>query len=261
MTLTLPAVSEGFLLDEDNALRNFLRGLTVSDGANHNRDVGVWFSHPDLEVREQKYPYMIITLLDISEATNRVMAGHGDVTGIPMDILRDAGIDPVVVNGEVFNANGLWNDAWSDSPSFALQFIGHYPLPTQIDYQIRAFSRHPRHSRDLFYQFLSKKVPYRYGELDMMEIDGSYRRLELLDVSHGEQVEGNKRLFISSFTLRVDSWMPYGADVDVIENAVVVKIFGQIRPMGPDGYYYSDPSDRYTWYIEGTPAQSPEPTQ
>lgn len=246
----MPNFSEGFLQDEDNALRNHLRGITVSDNQVPDRPVGVWFSHPDTEMREQKYPYMVITLIDVTEAKNRVMSGRSEVTGISVASLENVGIYPEIYDGQVYNAAGLWNDIWMDTSSFPLKFYGHAPLPVQIDYQIRAFSRHPRHARSIVASFLGNKVPYRYGFLDMSYIDGSVRRLELLDISHGEQVENSKRLFITAFTVRVDSWMPYGDDVEVIENALVTKVYGVLNVTDPEGQPYPNPDNRFGWYLE-----------
>ena len=44
-----------FLLDEDEAIRDLLLGMTVTDQkANTTRNVGVWFGQPDQELRDQK---------------------------------------------------------------------------------------------------------------------------------------------------------------------------------------------------------------
>ena len=67
--------SEGFLLDEDRALRDLMKGIVVSDGADRNRSVEAWFGHPDLELREQKYPYITVDLLEIQEGVDRVHRG------------------------------------------------------------------------------------------------------------------------------------------------------------------------------------------
>lgn len=242
MTLSapeFPSLSEGFLLDEDNALRGHLMGLKVSDDADRERPVGVWYSHPDVEIREQKYPYMVITLIDVSEATNRIHSGRVEVTGVPLALLEDKGIDPVVVDGKVYNGNGLWSDVWADQPSLALRFMATPPLPVQVDYQVRAFARHPRHSRQIVRDFLAQKVSYRYSYLDMSGINGEFRRLELLDISHGETVENNKRLFISAFTLRVDSFMPYGDNVEVYEDQYVVAVLGTLNAFATNGDTYT----------------------
>lgn len=226
-----PNVSDGFLIDEDNALRDHLLGLQVHDNTGQPRPVGVWFSHPEAEAREQKYPYAVLNLIDVTEAKNRVMSGYGSgwvpALAFPMDLLPT----DVVLDEEthrLYNGEGIWNDVWLDKSSFPLTVYSRPPVPVQVDYQIRAFSRHPRHDRQILAGFLGKKVPYRYGWLDMQSIDGTTRRLELLDIGHSEAVEAGKRLFVSTFTVRVDSFMPVG-EVQVYEGQYVVKVLANIR--------------------------------
>ena len=228
MTVTFPNRSEGFLLDEDNALRRHLMGLTVSDDAAQDRKVGVWFSHPDTETREQRYPYIIINLIDVTEASNRVHSGEYEPVSVPIDWLEQS-MDVVVVpessttRGGVYNTAGIWVDTWRDEWATPLRFEGPAPVPVQIDYQVRAFSRHPRHSREIIAGLLGRKLPYRYGVLDMRDIDGSVRRTQLLDIAHAETIEDLKRLFVEVFTVRVDAVMPYSLDdLRVYEDDVVV---------------------------------------
>ena len=50
-----------FLLSEDEALRNLLKDMTVTDQKSvteegPTRKVGVWFGQPDQEIRNQNYP-------------------------------------------------------------------------------------------------------------------------------------------------------------------------------------------------------------
>jgi len=237
-----PKLSDGFILDEDNALRRHLMGLKVSDDASHPRKVGVWFAHPDKEIREQRYPYILLSLIDISEASNRVQAGFTQMSGVDLDWVAE--LMPGVIlapdeNGitRAYNGDGLWSDVWRDSPSVPLRFFGPAPIPVQIDYQVRAFSRHPRHSRSILAGLLGRKVPYRYGNLDMRDIDGSIRRIELLDIAHGESVEDGKRLFVSVFTIRVDSFMPNGDENNlfIYEDEVVVKVVTNLSKLVDDG--------------------------
>lgn len=225
-----PNLSQGFLLDEDNALRRHLMGLTVSDDAADPRKVGVWFSHPDNEVREQRYPYIVISLIDVTEASNRVHSGTYEPVSVPLDWLGGfgnvvLGTDSYGVVG-AYNALGRWSDVWDDRWGRPLRFEGPSPIPVQIDYQVRAFSRHPRHSRELIAGLLGRRIPYRYGVLDMRDIDGSIRRTQLMDIAHGESVEDQKRLFVEVFTIRVDSFMPYSMD-DLIayEDQFVSDVF------------------------------------
>lgn len=49
-------VSEGWIFDEDRALRDLLDDIKVSDSGRNNRRVGVWFGIPDQELRQQSYP-------------------------------------------------------------------------------------------------------------------------------------------------------------------------------------------------------------
>ena len=66
-----------FLISEDEALRERLLGMTVSDDKNSSRAVGVWFGQPDPEIRQQSFPYVTVNMIDISEARERVMNCEG----------------------------------------------------------------------------------------------------------------------------------------------------------------------------------------
>jgi hypothetical protein len=188
--------------------------------------VGVWFSHPDNEIREQTYPYMVISMIDVTEATDRVMSGYYDeavpVHAFPTEALPD----------EAYYKDGHFWIPQSDHP---MEFLGKPPMPVQIDYQIRLFSRHPRHARVMLADFLGEKIPYRYAELNMGYVDGGARRMHLLDIGHAETIENNKRLFVSSFTVRVDSFMPSG-EILVVMKIPVRKVIGIIRGHTPEWY-------------------------
>lgn len=231
-----PNASEGFLLDEDNALRQHLLGMTVTDDQNRTREVGVWFSHPDLEIRDQVYPYCVISLIDVTEATNRVLSGY-------YAEFIDSHSFPVSALPEGAYLNPEDNKFYVPESEYPLEFLTRPPVPVQIDYQIRLFSRHPRHSRMMLADFLGNKIPYRYGVLDMGEIDGSARRLHLLDIGHAETVENDKRLFVSSFTVRVDSFMPT-SDILVVMRIPVTKVIGVIKG-------YSAPDYSKAMYVSG----------
>lgn len=262
--MVYPNVSDGFLLDEDNALRRHLMGLEVSDDANTRRNVGVWFSHPDNEIREQRYPYIVIQLIDITEASNRVHSGKYEPLSIPVDwILRNAhGVEVIEVGGvplpfSTTSLQGYWTDLWVDTWALPLRFEGPSPIPVQIDYQVRAFSRHPRHSRTLIASLLGRKIPYRYGTLDMEDIDGSWRRVELLDIAHGESIESQKRLFISVFTIRVDGFMPYSmdnmADIRAIDdNLLVASVYLDVFQKDSEGTLLKDPDTTETAIAPGS---------
>jgi hypothetical protein len=141
----------------------------------------------------------------------------------------------VGADGRLYNGDGIWNDIWMDESSYPILCISENPIPVQIDYTIRAYSRHPRHDREIIGGFLSRKVNYRYYWLPMGGIDGTNRRMELLSVGHSETQEMGKRLFMSVFTVRVDSWMPAG-DVTVVEGQNVLKVLGTVYHKDIQGF-------------------------
>jgi hypothetical protein len=155
--------------------------MKVSDiaaGANA-RTVGIWFSHPDKEERDAMYPYGVITLIDINEARERLMVGRA-----PLDEIPD----------------------WVTLPQAGTAVIeGDLPVPVNLDYQIQIYSRNPRHSRSIIAQMLNYRTPMRGGRLKV--VDGTYRRMDLIGVTHRESDESNKRLFTETFTVRISSEM------------------------------------------------------
>jgi len=176
-----------FLLSEDEALRNLLKDLTVTDQKSvteegPTRKVGVWFGQPDQEITEQKYPYITIDMIDIAEDFSRAMRGK-----VKPEYLSD----PTTI-GESTEYDSELHD-WEIN----------YPIPVNIDYQITTFSRQPRHDRQILAQLLYTKIPLRFAVL--MTNDNTVRRLDVLDVSKRDITESGKRLFVNAITLRVSS--------------------------------------------------------
>ena len=169
-----------FILDEDQALRNLLVGIEVSDqkadASGTPRKVGVWFGQPDLEIRDQSYPYITIDLVDISEDPRRAMRG--------------------LARPEYMRPDGVTDDTWAVD----------YPTPVNIDYQITTYARQPRHDRTILAALLASRLPLRFGTL--LPNDGTVRRLDVLDVAKRDQVENGKRMFVNIFTIRVSSEIP-----------------------------------------------------
>jgi len=177
-----------FLLSEDKALRDLLVGLKVTDQKSDatgtaTRNVKVYFGQPDQELRDQTYPYMTIDMIDIAEDFSRSMRGKTKPSYLP-----DPTANP--------DGTGDYNPETSD-------WNIHWPIPMNIDYQITAYSRQPRHDRELLAQILNTKIPPRFAVLELD--DGTVRRLDLLDISKRDITEQGKRLFVNAFTVRVSS--------------------------------------------------------
>lgn len=177
-----------FLLNEDEALKNLLSGMTVTDqkaGSTQatTRAVRVWFGQPDQEITAQTYPYITIDMIDVAEDFMRAMRGKSQPSYIdPPEIMVDTEVefDPNLHDWEI-----------------------DYPIPVNIDYQITVYSRQPRHDRAILAQLINTKIPLRFAVLETN--DGTIRRLDVLDISKRDITESGKRLFVNAITVRVSS--------------------------------------------------------
>lgn len=172
-----------FILDEDSALRNALKGMVVhdqiSDAAGTPRPVRVWFGQPDQELTEQLYPYVVIDLINIERDPTRESRG--------------------------------WTTAPYLKPEVMVQntdFEADIPIPVNLDYQITTFSRNPYHDRQILTQINFQKIPQRFGILNLN--DGTVRRMDVMAYAKRDAVEQAKRLFVNVITVRVSSEVSRG---------------------------------------------------
>jgi hypothetical protein len=188
-----------FLISEDEALRNLLLGMTVTDQkaaseGGSTRSVKVYFGQPDQEIRSQSYPYIVIDMIDIAEDNLRAMRGM--VKPIYMD-------DPETMPAVQGLNPELPYDAQTNN------WMIRWPIPVNIDYQVTTYSRQPRHDREILSQILYTRIPMRFAILEPEDGNsegvGTVRRLDLLDISKRDVTEQGKRLFVNAFTVRVSS--------------------------------------------------------
>ena len=164
-----------YIINEDKALKTLLTGITVSDSGNATRPVGVWFGQPDVEIRNQVYPYITIELVGVAEATDRAHRGYIDMPYTP------EGADPEV------------------------NFASWYPIPVNLDYQITTYARQPRHDRQIINALFGiNRLPLRFGLLLIPE-DGTVRRLDVMGFVKRDTTEQDKRLFSNVYNIRVSS--------------------------------------------------------
>lgn len=185
-----------FLLAEDEALRNLLKDVIVTDqkatGAETPRKVGVWFGQPDQELTAQKYPYMTIDMIDVAEDFARAVRGR---------------IKPAYIDDPAYMVQGVQGVQGVQYDEDVNDWDMNFPIPVNIDYQITTYSRQPRHDRQILAQLLYTRLPLRFGTLDTGANDatGTTRRLDVLDVSKRDVTEQGKRLFVNAFTVRISS--------------------------------------------------------
>lgn len=163
------------LINEDNALKKLLTGMTVSDSGNAARPVGVWFGQPDPQIKQQIYPYITLDLIGVSEAVERTHVGTVSLPYTP------EGYDP-------------------ETP-----YETQYPIPVDLMYQITTFARQPRHDRQIIAQLFGPlRLPLRFGMIAIPE-DGTVRRLDMLAFSKRDFTETDKRLFSNVYTVSISA--------------------------------------------------------
>lgn len=173
-----------FILAEDAALKAHLSGLTVVDekagGTSTPRAVQVWFGTPDVELRNQTFPFITIDLMDVRLAPERQMSGV------------------------IYDRDKAGTVAGSNSQVYSYE----YPMTYDLVYQISTFARHPRHDRVLIQQLMQNKIPSKYGKLGIRNdanTETTYRHMFLDEFLKRDTVEEGRRLLRNIFIVRVVS--------------------------------------------------------
>lgn len=177
-----PPTEGDFLLNEDLALKNLLLGLTVTDGNNANRPVGVRFGEPDPEIAEQKYPYIIIDLIDVRENTPQVMSDYGPPENFDY-LALPTGDDYYGVTGFIVS-------------------------PMLLTYQVSSWSRQPRHDRQILSALNHGPLHPRAWQ-GLPVSDGTLRRLIVTGFVKRDTTTAGRRLFRNIWTVQIPSEIVY----------------------------------------------------
>lgn len=198
----------GFLLAEDEALKQRLSGLTVSDDRNANRPVKVFFRYPEGET-EKEFPFITIEMVGLAQALNRQHSehyyyyqnsenediskfGHLTIGYFPSEIDQD-GMDALLEN----------------DPEDYLRMLS--PIPVDLTYQVSTYTRSALHDRQLTAKLLRYTLPFRSNTL-FVAADGTTRRLDLLNWQQADLLDNEagyrKRIFRKVFTLRINAEIP-----------------------------------------------------
>ena len=170
-----------FIINEDEALKTLLQGITVSDGGNALRNVAVYYGQPDKDLRQQSYPYITLDLVGVREDTERAHRGVVNLAYAP----------------EGYTPN-------RDTDGSINQPID-FPIPVDLIYQVSTWSRQPRHDRQIMAKlFAPGRLPFRFGQLPVPQ-DGTNRRLDMLGFSKRDTTEGGKRLFSNVYNIRISA--------------------------------------------------------
>ena len=200
MTISL---DDSFVFTEDKALKTHLQGIQVSDLKNGNRPVKVWFGYPDVEIRTQEYPYMVIELYDVQPANDR-------------------------------QSSGIWLDgSYRGTKDEAGLYQYYAPTVYDLYYQVTSYARHPRHDRAIIFSMLNQKIPGKFGHLIIPQANGEgyvARHMFLEGFVKRDSVEDGRRLFRNVFSIRVVSEMTPFVEVDPTPQVeeVIIDTFGTI---------------------------------
>lgn len=186
--------------EEDDLLKTKLQGMVVTDAKAppDGRPVKVWYRHPEMELRDQDFPFMIIDLINVSEALDRAQRGGQQ--------------RPTV--------NGYRPPDMMDGAAAGRILITEWPVAMNIDYQVTTYARNIQHDRQMLRQFWTL-FPGRYGSLGGNA--SPYVRpfsAQLTGMTPGDHLdEYGKRKFRKMFTLRVFSelWASPIRDVHQLE--------------------------------------------
>lgn len=176
---------QGFLLNEDKALKTLLSDIKVWDNMDRDRpsvegrSVKVYFRLPEDEQQEVNYPFITIENINVSEAFER---SHRGTAGL--------GYTPDGITLQNPDAE------WLTTP---------WPIPYDLDYQITTHARFALHDRFMVAALFQGALPSRFGYL-IVEEDQTVRRLDMVGyISSDTRDQNRKRLFRKIFSVRVSS--------------------------------------------------------
>lgn len=193
-----------FIINEDEALKKHMSGLTVSDQNDSTRPVKVWYRLPQAEERQITYPFITLDLLDIEEEPDRAHRG---------------GIIPR------YQPEGV------SLPASDAENLTEFPIPVSLVYQVTTFTRSAWHDRQLQGQIIANKIPLRFGYLEV-EADQTIRRMDFLDMQQVDGLDRNdKRVFRKAYTIAVSSELFPEAIYEVKTVAEVgITVYSQLEP-------------------------------
>jgi len=216
----------GFLLAEDEAIKNILRNLTVTDDRNNARTVEVFFRYPEAET-EREYPFITIEHIDIIHARNRQ---HSE-----SDIFYRTGAGssrPIPANSP--NRMDYWPSVSTDFSFKTARDSYEYleaneHVPVDLLYQVSTFTRTALHDRQLSAKMLTEVFPWRRGFIDI-GADDTIRRLDLLDWTTADLLDPEagyrKRIFRKVYTVQMTAEIPSSR---IIGRHAVEEVSGNIE--------------------------------
>lgn len=211
----------GFLLAEDEAIKQHLSNITVTDDRNANRPVKVFFRYPEGET-EKHYPFITIEMASLNYARNRQHSEHSLY-------FADAEQHPNIVDDPNYlgyvpselDEDGLLTELGVNGAAYLRM---ESPIPVDLVYQVSTYTRSALHDRQLTAHFLRYVFPMRSNYL-VIPADGTVRRMDLLNWSQADllDVEAGyrKRTFRKMYNVMINAEI-MRTDLELIKQATSV---------------------------------------
>ena len=233
----------GFLLAEDEALKNLFAGMTVPYDRDNERPVEVFFRYPEGET-ERSYPFVTLEHIDIIHARNR-QHSESDIyyrTG--------AGAAPAIETGSA-NRMDYWpsvstNFNFKTNKNSYAYLEANEHVPVDLLYQVSTFTRTALHDRYLTAKMLTEIFPWRKGFIDI-GADNTIRRLDLLDWTTADLLDPEagyrKRIFRKVYTVQMTAEIPSSRIVGVKAVTTIVGNVERINSVNGSVYNMSTNSE------------------
>jgi len=215
----------GFLLAEDEALKEHLKGMTVSDDRSANRSVKVFFRYPENET-EKEYPFITVEMVAMNYARNRQHSEH--YLYYTTTLAASTPYDPNYIGyfPSELDQNGV--DALFESEGAEILRTDSF-VQVDLMYQIATYTRNALHDRQLTSQMLRNKLKLRSNYL-IVPADGTVRRLDLLSWSQSDLLDAEsgyrKKAFRKVYTVQINAEIPV---TDFMAIKRVTSVIGNIK--------------------------------
>lgn len=171
----------GYLLEEDNALKGLLSGITVRSLNRSEEPVTVWFGNPETEERVIRWPYIKIDFESQTIAHDRE---HRGIVAIWYKYLQ----------GDVLPNSSLFTDPVA---------LMEYPIPMDLEYTVTTYARNNQHNSQLV-SILNSNTRLHPRFAQMYCSGGTVRRVEVLNhVAANGRDSDQKRVFRNVYRLRI----------------------------------------------------------
>jgi len=221
----------GLGLAEDAALKRRLQTVYVSDDADYQRYVTVYFRYPEAET-EIVYPFITIELIGITHARDRQVSHVDQYYSANPDIPAPHNADNaryIDYFPSEYDEQGLSEIAGADGHLYIEPFV-----PVNLTYQVSTYARSQRHDRQMTAALLRYVFPIRRGFIEIPE-DNTLRRCDLLNWQQADILDQEsgykKRIFRKIFTVNINAEIPQN---DIVGVPLVQTVNGELRETRDD---------------------------